>query len=117
MATLPDKLYFRIGEVSRITGLEPHILRYWETEFEEIRPQRSNKQRLYRKGDVELILHIKDLLYTEKFTICGARKRIRDERSGSRGKKPSPGLLETLEEIRQELVEIKKLLDSGKRRG
>lgn len=74
-----DRLYYRIGEVSRITGIKPHVLRYWESEFKMIKPYKgSSLQRLYRRKDLELILKIKKLLYEEGFTIAGARKRIRD---------------------------------------
>ena len=73
--SIPDKLYFKIGEVKKITGVETHVLRYWESEFKIIRPQRaSSKQRLYRKIDVENILTIKKLLYEDGYTVPGARK-------------------------------------------
>jgi DNA-binding transcriptional MerR regulator len=75
----PVKLYYRIGEVSEIVGVEPHVLRYWETEFRSIRPQKSRKgQRIYSRRDVEKLLRVKDLLYNHGFTIAGARKRLRD---------------------------------------
>ena len=75
----PVKLYYRIGEVSEIVGVEPHVLRYWETEFRSIRPQKSRKgQRIYSRRDVEKLLRVKDLLYNHGFTIAGARKRMRD---------------------------------------
>ncbi len=74
-----ERLYYRIGEVSRITGLKPHVLRYWESEFKVIRPYKGGSlQRLYRKKDLDLILKIKKLLYEDGFTIAGARKKIRD---------------------------------------
>jgi DNA-binding transcriptional MerR regulator len=74
-----ERLYYRIGEVSRITGLKPHILRYWESEFRVIRPHKGGSlQRLYRRKDLDLILKIKKLLYEDGFTIAGAKKRIRD---------------------------------------
>ena len=69
-ADIPDKLYFKIGEVSKLACVEPHVLRYWETEFNEIQPKRANSnQRLYRRVDVETILQIKSLLHKQKFTI------------------------------------------------
>lgn len=72
------KLYYRIGEVAEIVGVEPHVLRYWESEFHSIRPQKSRKgQRIYSRRDVERLLRVKDLLYTQGFTIAGARKRLR----------------------------------------
>ena len=76
---LPVKLYYRIGEVSNLVGVEPHVLRYWETEFRSIRPQKSRKgQRIYSRRDVDRLLKVKDLLYTHGFTIAGARKRLRE---------------------------------------
>ncbi len=73
------KLYYRIGEVSQITGVKPYVLRYWESEFRLMAPQKSrSKQRLYRQRDIETILHIKRLLYEERYTIAGARKRLRE---------------------------------------
>lgn len=71
------KLYYRIGEVSNIVGVQPHVLRYWETEFRSIRPQKSSKgQRVYSRRDVEKLLRVKDLLKNQGFTIAGARKRL-----------------------------------------
>lgn len=76
---LPVKLYYRIGEVSDIVGVEPHVLRYWETEFRSIRPQKSRKgQRIYSRRDVDKLLKVKELLYSQGFTIAGARKRMRE---------------------------------------
>jgi DNA-binding transcriptional MerR regulator len=73
---IPDKLYFRIGEVSELVGVEPHVLRYWEGEFR-MRPHRSSSgQRLYRKRDIARFLKVKKLLHTEGFTIAGARKAL-----------------------------------------
>jgi len=77
--SLPDKLYFRIGEVSDIVGVKPYVLRYWETEFTDVRPTKSKSgQRLYKKRDVELLLQIKELLYEERFTISGAKQRMKE---------------------------------------
>ncbi|MBB5349070.1 MerR family transcriptional regulator [Desulfoprunum benzoelyticum] len=77
---IPDKLYFKIGEVSKLAGVPPHVLRYWESEFSAIRPKRANsKQRLYRRTDVELILKLKELLHEQRYTIAGARKFLSDE--------------------------------------
>ncbi|HBF12240.1 MAG TPA: MerR family transcriptional regulator [Deltaproteobacteria bacterium] len=79
--TIPDKLYFKIGEVSELLNLEPYVLRYWETEFKDISPVKSRtNQRLYKKKDVELLLKIKKYLYEERFTIDGARKRLKSEK-------------------------------------
>jgi DNA-binding transcriptional MerR regulator len=72
---IPDKLYFRIGEVSRLAGIKPYVLRFWETEFSTLGPKKSGKgHRLYRRKDVELVLEIKRLLYDKRYTIEGARK-------------------------------------------
>src|SRR3954469_14030979 len=73
------KLYYRIGEVAQIVGVQPHVLRYWETEFRTIRPQKSHKgQRVYSRKDVEKLLKVKDLLKTQGFTIAGAKKKLRE---------------------------------------
>jgi DNA-binding transcriptional MerR regulator len=87
-----ERLYYRIGEVSRITGLKPHVLRYWESEFKVIRPHKGGSlQRLYRRKDLDLILKIKKLLYEEGFTIAGAKRKIRDlERLENRQMKLKP---------------------------
>ncbi len=75
--TFPDKLYYKIGEVARIAGVNTSVLRFWETEFEFLKPEKSSAgQRLYLKKEVELILEVKRLLYTEKYTIEGVKKRI-----------------------------------------
>ncbi|MDT8440821.1 MAG: MerR family transcriptional regulator [Desulfuromonadales bacterium] len=75
---LPDKLYFKIGEVARLTGVKSHVLRYWESEFSTLRPGKSRgKQRLYRQQDIDRILFLKDLLYNQGYTIAGARKLLR----------------------------------------
>jgi DNA-binding transcriptional MerR regulator len=73
----PDKLFYKIGEVSRIVGVEPYVLRYWETEFAFLKPRKNKSgQRVYVKKDVELLLNIKKLLYQERYTIEGVRKRL-----------------------------------------
>jgi len=84
MVQIPDdKRYFRIGEASRIIGVEPYVLRYWESEFPQVRPQRADsKQRTYQKKDLEVILEIKRLLYEERMTIEGAKQRLRQEKVG-----------------------------------
>jgi DNA-binding transcriptional MerR regulator len=75
---IPDKLYFKIGEVAELTGVKPHVLRYWETEIGSIRPVKNRQQqRVYRRRDIELILRLKELLYTQGYTIAGARKLLR----------------------------------------
>ena len=75
--SLPAKLYFRIGEVAELVGVEPHVLRYWEREFRAIRPTKSAKgQRVYSRRDVENLMRVRELLYREGFTIAGAKKRL-----------------------------------------
>lgn len=105
---IPDKLYFRIGEVSRIAGVPPSVLRFWENEFQRIKPHRTEAgQRLYRKSDVAMILNIKHLLYARKFTIKGARKYLNaKERQTS-----VQSVNARLQEVRQELQEIRDLLE------
>ena len=103
---LPVKLYYRIGEVAELVGVEPHVLRYWETEFRSIRPQKSTKgQRIYSRRDVERLLKVKELLYTERFTIAGAKKRLRQI-----GLEPVPDgdpARNALRNVRQELGQIR----------
>lgn len=77
--SIPDKMYFRIGETADILGVKPYVLRYWETEFPDIKPVKSqSNQRLYKRRDVELLMAIKHLLYDEKFTINGARQHLKE---------------------------------------
>jgi len=113
--TIPDKLYFKIGEVSRLTGVEPYVLRYWESEFDEIQPVKFHNQRRYRKKDIELILEIRRLLYEERFTIAGARKQLREGRRGDRRQMEleltDPVARKAVERIRKELETIRKMLD------
>ena len=78
---IPDKLFFKIGEVAELAGVEQHVLRYWEDEFETLQPNKNRSgQRLYEKKDVELILEIQHLLYMEKYTIAGAKKKLKENR-------------------------------------
>ena len=80
---IPEKLFFRIGEVCDLIKVQPHVLRYWESEFPMLAPQKNRAgQRVYRRKDVEMVLRIRDLLYEEKFTIAGAKKRLVDEMRG-----------------------------------
>ena len=104
---IPDKLYFRIGEVSKIVKLQTYVLRFWETEFSRLRPKRTSAgQRLYTRKDIELILKIKNLLYEKKFTIQGARRHL----SAKTGKKDVP-IKQQLKDMRSELKSIRDLLD------
>lgn len=112
---IPDKLYFKIGEVSDLLGVEPYVLRYWETEFSVLSPKKSGTgHRLYRRKDVELLLRIKHLLYEKKFTIEGARQSLQAE---SKAPKPKARVAQQelfsedpLPEIRRELADILQLL-------
>ena len=104
---IPDKLYFKVGEVSEITDIPTYVLRFWETEFKRINPKRTpSGQRLYRKNDIELILKIKHLLYEKKFTIEGAKQYLKS----SSQEKQSPEYPKLLSEVRNELEAIRKLL-------
>ncbi|MGA1994148.1 MAG: MerR family transcriptional regulator [Bryobacteraceae bacterium] len=113
---IPDKLYFKIGEVSDLLGVEPYVLRYWETEFTVLSPKKSGTgHRLYRRKDVELLLRIKHLLYEKKFTIEGARQfLLADSRAPKQRKlKQSQQELfavDPLPEIRRELTDILRML-------
>ena len=101
-----QKKFFRIGEVSRIIGVEPYVLRYWESEFPQIRPVRADtNQRTYQKKDLELILEIKRLLYEEKLTIEGARQRLKQKRE-----KAAVADAALIEEVKRDLQEILKAL-------
>ncbi len=102
-----QKKYYRIGEVSKLTGVEPHVLRYWESEFHQIRPRRVAKQRLYRQEDVDIIRHIKTMLYEQGFTIAGAKKRLGSRKD--RALTPE----ELLREVRRELIAIRDGLENG----
>ena len=104
---IPDKLYFKIGEVSAIAGLPSYVLRFWETEFPRIKPKRTpSGQRLYRKKDVELILKIKHLLHEKKYTIQGARQHLKSKAAEKKSECSTP----ILDEIRRELKQIRDLL-------
>jgi DNA-binding transcriptional MerR regulator len=88
---VPDKLYFRIGEVSRLCRLPAYVLRFWETEFPQLKPVKSSTgQRMYRRKDVEAVLRIKKLLYEEGFTIAGARQQLRSEGKTEKNQVPLP---------------------------
>ena len=115
----PDRLYYKIGEVSQIVGVKPHVLRYWETEFSIIKPiKKDSKQRLYKKRDLKLLLRIKKLLYEDMYTIAGARKILK--RLKERGAETKERQLyfnfyqenykTQLREVKKELLEIKKIL-------
>jgi DNA-binding transcriptional MerR regulator len=129
---IPNKLFFKIGEVCEITDTQPYVLRYWESEFPALAPAKNTSgQRIYRRRDIETVLRIKQLLYEEGFTIAGAKKRLELEMAG-RAPTPSsapPGgnggdgagvsgdaTKKALQEIREQLREILTLLDSNDRK-
>ena len=118
---LPNKLYFRIGEVAKIVDVKPYVLRYWETEFSVLKPGKTpSRHRLYRRRDVETLLVIKNLLYEEGFTIAGAKKRLKE---GAAGRGADSGInvkesstaetsqKQTLISIHRELVSLYNILD------
>ena len=110
---LPEKIYFKIGEVSQIVGVEPYVLRYWETEFDLLKPAKApSKHRLYKKRDVELLLEIKRLLYTEGFTIEGARKKLKEAKKEEKNQLKLPL---TDKKHKSALVKLKKELESLRR--
>jgi len=106
---IPDKQYFKIGEVARLLGVRPSVLRYWETEFRSVKPEKSRtNQRLYHRRHVERLFQIKSLLYDQKYTIAGARRRLRE------GEPPGPPPLEPrarelLRRVRREVEELLRL--------
>ena len=105
---IPEKLYYRIGEVTEITGLAAYVLRFWESEFNVIHPKRTESgQRLYRRSDIEAILQIRHLLYEKKFTIEGARKQLKKPRKTGQ-ETTAAGLIE---EVRRELLLLRRMLD------
>jgi DNA-binding transcriptional MerR regulator len=114
---IPDKLYFKIGEVSKIADVAPHVLRYWESEFSAIRPKRANsKQRLYRRADVEIILKIKTLLHGRGYTISGARRFLAGDEEIPR-EFPDPVKLDVstcLSRIKNELRRVQEILAEKK---
>jgi DNA-binding transcriptional MerR regulator len=128
---VPNKLFFKIGEVCEITDTQPYVLRYWESEFPALAPAKnSSGQRIYRRRDIDTVLRIKQLLYEEGFTIAGAKKRLESELAGRVDTPIPPGALEkagitpddggrgALREVRDQLREILTLLDrNGKTPG
>jgi DNA-binding transcriptional MerR regulator len=106
---IPDKPYFKIGEVARLAGVEPYVLRYWETEFRAaIRPEKTRtKQRMYRRRDVEAILRVKQLLYEQGYRIDGAKRKLRE----LAGEAPTVELVRVVDEIRALLDAVDQMLD------
>lgn len=120
---IPEKMYYSIGEVKEITGVEAYVLRFWETEFPSLRPRKSKKgHRTYRKKDIDLILKIKELLYENKFTIPGAREMLSGRRPAvvprpSRRRKKqldAPESAEMLADVHRELTDLVGFLEREK---
>jgi len=117
---IPNKLYFKIGEVSELTGIKPYVLRYWETEFNIVKPSKTrSNQRLYKRKEVEMIFEIKRLLYDEKFTIAGAKKILmeRSRVKSSKGQQLAMGFTEQefaeiLKKLKKDILEIKNIVES-----
>jgi DNA-binding transcriptional MerR regulator len=110
LARVPDKTYFRIGEVAKLVGVEPYVLRFWETEFKTMVPPKSrSKQRMYRRKDLETILVVKHLLYGERFTIEGARKRLIELQRGQKAASIEPPRA-GLALVRDELMKLRQLV-------
>ncbi len=121
---IPNKLFFKIGEVCDLTETQPYVLRYWESEFPALAPAKNNSgQRIYRRRDIETILRIKALLYEEGFTIAGAKKRleqeVKEEGAGDKGQPPVTRPLEgemsggRIEEIKSGLKDILQILEAN----
>jgi DNA-binding transcriptional MerR regulator len=113
---IPDKLYFRIGEVAALCRLPAYVLRFWESEFPQLKPVKSSTgQRMYRRRDVESVLRIRELLYDQGFTIAGARQQLRSEAKPEKGQAAIPFPVQTpaeMQRIRQGLREILDLLST-----
>src|SRR5512143_1300481 len=117
---IPDKLYFRIGEVSRLCRLPAYVLRFWETEFPQLKPTKSSTgQRMYRRRDLENVLRIKTLLYDQGFTIAGARQQLRTEAKATKNQVGLPfprRSADGLKRVRQGLQEILSILSKSAKR-
>lgn len=112
MPEIPDKPYFKIGEVAALAGVEPYVLRYWETEFKSIRPEKTrSNQRLYRRRDVERVLEIKRLLYDQGYRIDGAKRKLRERA----GEEPSVAHQAFVAGLRAKLDELEKIVDDDER--
>lgn len=111
VANYPKKLFYKINEVSRITGVKPYVLRYWESEFKQLKPQKDvNDQRRYRREDIDMVEQIKSLLYEERFTIEGARKKLK--RKNKADKTSTDARKKRLKVISRELTDIRKELNA-----
>jgi DNA-binding transcriptional MerR regulator len=111
---IPDKMFFRIGELAELVGVEPHVLRYWEQEFR-VRPQRSpSGQRMYRRKDISKFLKIKQLLYKQGFTIAGARRALSDSDTPADG--PMDSDLDSLRSVADRLAALRDRIGAVKER-
>lgn len=107
---IPDRLFFKIGEVAEITGLKPYVLRFWESEFKELAPKKAgNNQRKYTRSEIETLLLIKSLLYDEKYTIEGAKQKLKELKTKG-GHLPHKSSVQLRSEIRTNLKNIKEKL-------
>jgi DNA-binding transcriptional MerR regulator len=107
---LPDKLFFKIGEVAELVGVKPHVLRYWETEFAALKPKKTRgSHRMYSRKDVELAMHIRQLLHDEGFTVPGARKKLKERGRHKRESAPEPKAKREVE-LRAELLGLREQL-------
>ncbi len=107
---IPDKLFYRIQEVAKIAGVKPHVLRYWETEFPQLSPRKDmNDQRRYTKADIKLVLRIKKLLYEDRYTIAGAKRRLRQETA--RDAQPGGIDPQNVRALRRDVSDLLSLLD------
>ncbi len=120
--TIPNKLYFSISEVAEMTGVKPHVLRYWESEFPDLRPKKNRAgNRSYREKDIKMVMTIRDLLYQQGFTIQGARMQLKERprreeaaaaaRVATATVEPTPGTSDFLRHMKRELEELRKALD------
>ena len=108
------KLYYTIGEVTQLTGVPAHVLRYWEGEFPQLKPKKSRAgNRIYQQKDLEILARIRSLLYDQKFTIAGARVQLGSEEADASGN----GQSELIEEVRRELKDILGIMDKNSGRG
>ncbi len=116
---IPDKLFFKIGEVAEIAGVEQHVLRYWEDEFDVLKPNKNKSgQRLYQKKDIDQVLEIKQLLYKDKFTIAGAKNKLKNKRTNDGGSQLDFGfdrkaLADWKKKASQDLKSILNILDQS----
>ena len=116
---ISPQLFYRIGQVSRLTGIKPHVLRYWEGEFKLIRPRKDARgQRLYRRKDIDTILQIKDLLYNQRYSISGAKQRLKAQAAARRAQEspalpPSSELQMIINRQKRQIEELLVMLRSG----